>query len=385
MPHSHRSTRTSRRCRAAVRRIAAAGFGTAVTLCVALVLFVSPGPVAAAEPTPSLPLNGATARFRLLPSVEPLALWRCDDGAPDRGVALDCARVASREPGGDYRIAAAIQDVAAEADERRPNLLLTSLLSAGVVLGSALNSFLDGSHQSYHFTDEGWFGESTRNGGADKAAHFVDYYIVSKELANLYVVFGHKPEHARWLGFGVSALAGLVTEIGDGTTRHGFSYQDLVMDVGGAAAAALVSALRAEDLVGFRHGFVKTCCAFSSFSSNYDNEIFTADLALVGVARRLGVNIGPLRYLLLSVTYASRGYPDQPESIKQRQVGIEIGLHFKQILDDLRIGRNKWWGYALHAVFDNVRFPYTAVGFQYDLNHGRWHGPGAGNGGYSKP
>jgi hypothetical protein len=111
----------------------------------------------------------------------------------------------------------------------------------------------------------------------------------------------------------------------------------------------------------------------------------TADLAIAGLARRLGLNVGPLRYLLLSVTYGSRGYPDQPAQVKQRQVGLEVGLNFRQILDDLHVRRNKWWGHALHAVFDNVRFPYTAVGFQYDLNHSRWHGPDAGNGDYSKP
>ena len=35
-------------------------------------------------------------------------------------------------------------------------------------------------------------------------------------------------------------------------------------------------------------------------------------------------------------------------------------------------------GYGLHVVFDNVRPPYTAVGFRFDMNHGRWHGPNAG-------
>ena len=35
--------------------------------------------------------------------------------------------------------------------------------------------------------------------------------------------------------------------------------------------------------------------------------------------------------------------------------------------------------YGLHVVFDNIRLPYTAVGFRYDINHGRWHGPNAGN------
>ncbi len=223
----------------------------------------------------------------------------------------------------------------------------------------------------FNFGNEGWFGADTRYGGADKASHFVSYYIVSKEFQKLFVVLGHKPENARWLAAGVAVMTGLVNEIGDGYNQYGFSYQDLVMDIGGALSAALVDAAKAEDLIGFRRGVVNfnNCCT-------YTNEIYSADFALVGAARRLGWNIGPLKYLLFSVTYRTQGYPN--ESYKQRQVGFEVGLNFKQILDDLNVRRDKWWGYGLHVVFDNIRVPYTAGGYFYDLNHGRWHGPNAG-------
>ena len=58
---------------------------------------------------------------------------------------------------------------------------------------------------------------------------------------------------------------------------------------------------------------------------------------------------------------------------------IEARPQLKQMLDDLNIRRNTWWGDGLHVVFDNIRVPFTAVGFRYDVNHGRWHGPNAGN------
>ena len=48
-------------------------------------------------------------------------------------------------------------------------------------------------------------------------------------------------------------------------------------------------------------------------------------------------------------------------------------------LNALGLQRDTRWGYGLHVVFDNIRFPLTAVGFQYDLNHRRWYGPGNGN------
>ena len=49
-------------------------------------------------------------------------------------------------------------------------------------------------------------------------------------------------------------------------------------------------------------------------------------------------------------------------------------------MNDLGVTRQTWWGYGLHLILDNVRVPFTAVGFRYDLNHGKWIGPDNGNG-----
>jgi hypothetical protein len=111
---------------------------------------------------------------------------------------------------------------------------------------------------------------------------------------------------------------------------------------------------------------------------DYSNEIYTADLKLAGLGRRLNLRIGPLRYLYLSFTYGIKGYPYGVPNLRERQVGVELGLNFSQMLDDLGVRRQTWWGYALHVVFDNVRFPFTGLGFRYDMNHGRWHGPNSG-------
>lgn len=106
---------------------------------------------------------------------------------------------------------------------------------------------------------------------------------------------------------------------------------------------------------------------------------YSADLKLVGLGKRLGIQLGPLRWLNFSVTYGSKGYRVEPPTELERQVGFEIGLNLQQILDDVGVKRNTWWGYALHLVGDNVRFPYTAFGMRYDMNHGRWRGPNTGN------
>jgi len=258
------------------------------------------------------------------------------------------------------------------------------LIPIGVLVGGLENSLEDSPLRSFRFTDEGYFGANTYAGGADKASHFVDYTIVTKEIAYLYEKLGYSERTSTLLGLGIGFLGGLANEMGDGFNQYGFSFQDLAMDSAGAITSALLLATNTTDLVGFRYGFLLpkskvTCCAVPGPGRDYSYEIYTADLKLAGVASRLHRNIGPLRYLYSSVTYGSKFYPTGTPDLRERQVGFEIGLNFEEILNSLGARRDTWWGYGLHVVFDNTRFPFTSVGFQYDLNHGKWHGPGNGN------
>lgn len=79
------------------------------------------------------------------------------------------------------------------------------------------------------------------------------------------------------------------------------------------------------------------------------------------------------------MTYGSKGYGSSIPEEQERLVGLEIGLNLEEIFNALGVRRDKWWGYALHVVVDNVRFPFTAVGMRYDLNRSRWRGPNSGN------
>jgi hypothetical protein len=143
------------------------------------------------------------------------------------------------------------------------------------------------------------------------------------------------------------------------------------MDAAGATAASVVSLTHTKDLFGMRTSHLP--------GSTYTHDVYSADFKLSGLGQRLGVNIGPLRWLVLSVTYGAKGYRVQPPTEHQRQLGFEVGLNLQQILNDLSVKRNTWWGYSLHLVADNVRFPFTAVGMRVDLNRGKWHGPNNGN------
>ena len=325
---------------------------TAPLVC-ALTVLVSMLPVLVAPAFGQPPAAGGCPRLRLLASAD----------APG-----DCAAFAQERERSD-----------------QPNWPAAAATMVGSMFGSAASALSEVPDRDFHVTREGFFGRTTYAGGADKASHFAQYAILSKELAYLYGELGFTRRDAIWLGFGVALTAGLVTELGDGFSKFGFSYEDLLMDGLGAGTAALLAATGTQDLVGFRYGFLlppsgsATCCKVEGVGRDYSNELYTADLKLAGLARRLRLDVGPLRSLLLSTTYGSKSYPTGLPERRQRQVGIEIGLNVEQILNDLGIGRHTWWGYGLHLVFDNVRFPFTSIGFRYDLNRGRWRGPDNGH------
>jgi hypothetical protein len=267
---------------------------------------------------------------------------------------------------------------------RQPHGYWIGALSAGAVLGSAYNAWSETPDFSFHTTNEGYFGRDTYAGGADKASHFVSYYGVSRIMTGVYEVLDLPREPSYSLAFVTSSLAGLATEIGDGTNKYGFSYEDLVIDVFGAASAYVIARYGLDDMLGFRAGLVPAPDTPPQYETagigkDYSNEIYTADFKLAGLARRVDRNFGPARFLLLSLTYGVKGYPYALEELRERQVGLEVGLNVAEAARAIGVPENRWWGKMLLIVLDILRFPYTAIGVRYDINNDRWVGPDTGN------
>jgi len=271
------------------------------------------------------------------------------------------------------------------AGAKTPNRTLTVLLTAGVLAGSAVSSLGVGhERESFHFGNEEWFGSETYAGGADKASHFVFYNGLSRELGVTLANMGYDRKRATTMAFATSAAAGLLVEVGDAFTVFGFAWEDLLMDTLGAGSAALITQYGLDDTVGFRFGKVSAdqppvCCRTPGVGKDYSEEIYTADLKLAGFARRLSVRPGPARFLLLSMTYGTKGYRYSLPEFRQRNIGIEVGLNFPEILSAVGVPEKTLWGRALYFFFNFFRIPFTQIGFHYDLNHGKWHGPDAGN------
>ncbi len=261
----------------------------------------------------------------------------------------------------------------------------TWLITAGVLLGSAYSSLGTGHERvPFHFGNEEWFGSGTYAGGADKASHFVFYNGLSRELGVTFRNMGYAKDRAVAMAFATSAAAGLLVEIGDGLTVFGFAWEDFAMDTLGAGTAALITHFDLDDTIGFRFGKVSAdqppvCCRTPGVGKDYSEEIYTADLKVEGFARRLRLRPGPARFLLVSMAYGSKGYRYSLPEFRQRNIGIEVGLNFPEVLSVVGVPEQKWWGRLIYLFFNFVRIPFTQIGYYYDLNKGKWHGPDAGN------
>ena len=122
-------------------------------------------------------------------------------------------------------------------------------------------------------------------------------------------------------------------------------------------------------------------CCVDSLGENYSREIYSGDLKIAGLAKRMHFNPGIARFLLVSATYSTRAYGTEPKRPdRQRNVGMDIGLNLPEILCAVGVPQDTWWGTALYKALNVFRIPFTAFGIRYDMNHKKWHGPDTGQG-----
>ncbi len=260
-------------------------------------------------------------------------------------------------------------------------VLVSAAILAAVPIGGYALWWHGNDFTRFKWAHEGWFGENTYAGGADKASHFVTTSIIGQAAVRFYRGMGHTPSDARWLSIGVVSLAGIIVEAGDGFKYGGASWEDAVTNVTGAIVGAEIEYEGWGDKVGFRYGLVPEENRGGETGppvEHYSQEIYTADAKFAGLLRKTPAGSGPLRYLMLSGTYATRGYRELPPALRERDAGIEIGLNIPEILRAAGFREEGWWRKLIYAFFDFVRIPYTQIGWRYDLNHHEWSGPNIG-------
>jgi len=267
---------------------------------------------------------------------------------------------------------------------QKDSLLLSGAVLIAVPILGELTWWRNENTERFHTTNEGWLGRDTYAGGADKVSHLFGGYLVSHELAIGFERIGNSPARSRALATGLTSLAGVLVEAGDGFSVYGFAWQDAVANVAGASLASAITAARADDLVGLRYGLVHAKIPppdgrAAAYGSDYSREIYSLDFKLSGLFRRMNADAGPARFLVFSANYGSKGYRFSPAERRERNVGFDFGLNMVELLSAVGVRESTWWGLPLLKFFTYYRLEFTAWGWRYDLNHGRWSGFGTGN------
>jgi Predicted periplasmic lipoprotein (DUF2279) len=189
---------------------------------------------------------------------------------------------------------------------------------------------------SFGTRNEGWFGQGTYAGGADKLGHAFTTYAGTRILARVFEGLGNAPEHSlRLAGWtSLSVLTGV--EVLDGfSSRWRFSYEDAVSNVAGVAIALLLERHPSIDaLLDFRLLYRRSdddrLRGKTSPTGDYSGQTYLLAFKADGVPPLRDVPL--VRYLELLVGYGARGYEVQRDP--HRLVYYGVGINLSRVLGD---------------------------------------------------
>ncbi|BCB25323.1 hypothetical protein SKTS_02090 [Sulfurimicrobium lacus] len=247
----------------------------------------------------------------------------------------------------------------------------TRLLIGGAVGGvlayGASHWWQDSMSSSFRTVNEGWFGQNTYTGGADKLGHMYSTYVGTRLLTDAFEWAGNDRETASWLAAATAWGAMLAVEVGDGySQRFRFSKEDLIMNTLGTGLGLLMEKQPDLDkLVDFRLMYWPSSDARRlnqvDIVDDHSGQTYLLALKASGVPalRR----IEPLRYFELALGYGTRGYEPNAGGERSRHVYYGISLNVAEILGATVFGDSK--GSRAQRISDGVlevfQIPGTAA------------------------
>lgn len=240
--------------------------------------------------------------------------------------------------------------------EKRRRALQVNLLGIGAVSVWGFYKW-DYFSRSPRVDSEGWFGNGTDEGGADKLGHLYSSYLSSHGLASLYERWRFERNEAALYGAFSSWLIMGYMEFGDSFSDYGFSGEDLLFNTAGSLWGYFTymhpEVAKKIDL-RWEYG---THPGNSDFFSDYDNTKVLLALKLNGfeTTRR-----GLLKHLELHLGYYTRGFNGH-EPDRERNLYVGIGVNLTDLLR--RHGYTK-----MASVLNYLQLPGTYLPVARDLN-----------------
>jgi hypothetical protein len=241
--------------------------------------------------------------------------------------------------------------------------------AAGIVAYGMNNWWQDGFTGKFQTGNEGWFGQNTNDGGADKLGHMYANYVGTRLLARSFVWAGNGSDEAIKLAALATFGAFTAVEVADAyTEKWKFSYEDVIMNAAGVGLAILMEKNPDLDrLVDFRLLYRPSDEPRSNYFDpfgDYSGQTYLLILKASGIERFRHHPV--MRYVELAVGYGTRGYgapPDVP-SDPARNVYLGISINLSEVLaqtvfaGSTRRGRTQR---AIDGFLEYVQIPGTVA------------------------
>ena len=244
-----------------------------------------------------------------------------------------------------------------ESQTKEEKMLYTNLTAAAAIGIWGLATWDYGS-AGLHASDEGWFENDSKYGGADKLGHFWATYAFSDALTGLYKHWGYPSDRANLYAVLSAWTVQTVMEIGDATSEsQGFSWGDMAFNSLGALTSEVMEHYPALDrVVDFRVEYVFNEPVNGIFD-DYSNQYYSMVIKLDGFDTLENTF---LKYFEIHGGYYTRGYEnDDDENVRSLYAGITINL-------SRLLNQNDWKKMGKTAEY--IQLPYTVPKLSHDLD-----------------
>ena len=210
--------------------------------------------------------------------------------------------------------------------------------AAGVIAYGFANWWDDGFTGHFRTVDEGWFGQNTNDGGADKLGHAFATYAGTRVLTRVLEAAGNDAKTALTIAAWSTLATFTAVEVADAfTDKWRFSTEDAIMNaVGTGVAVMMENNPELDRLIDLRLMYKPSDEPrrnnFDPFG-DYSGQTYLLVAKASGVERLRDHPV--LRYFEVAVGYGTRGYglgPDNPGD-RSRNLYAGISVNLSELLD----------------------------------------------------
>jgi len=229
----------------------------------------------------------------------------------------------------------------------------------------------------FEWIQDGWFGEHTYAGGADKLGHFYANHLQTRAIAGILEEGGWHPRTSTYAGAALTLGTFYVVEMRDAFST-GFSKNDMISNIAGTATGVLFREFPIlDEMFDTRLEYIPSSGYFKhfkkkgfNFSEDYSGMTyhFAWHLCSLPFIEQLA---GPLRFTDLVVGYGTRNYRPRtdPSLPRYQETFIGISLNLQRLVDELWTGeRHPKWGKSAsrlhrftHFATEFLSVPYTTL------------------------